>query len=531
MAQVQPALEDRWEAPIQLILKGGVVPQDALHVTALLEMGGWNDRRAREEFGFADLFEMGEELYRQIRARVSAHTFAGEDPVPWYKWVSMGITYYLRGLMFAMPMVISIVAMLTLRYSLWSYEDFGPDKATSIAIATMCSFLVTGGFTQAVARRGLFYISQKEYSLARRSTVRMILAGMVVAVAIAVLLSLLNVIVPFFPWSVIAYVVPYYLFLSLLWLSITVLYMMRQELIFTAITAGGIGAVWLLFKKFQWDIVVAQMISLGTSTVISLLIGFWLFKRQERRSDAGTGEAQMPRWSQVSRLLVPYFLFGVLYFGFLYLDRLLAWSVPAEVHPYPIWFEGRYELGLDWAILTLVMPMGLLELFINVFAKRLEHWQGAVPAAQWRSFNKRFQSAYLWQLGAMAVLATAGGIFVWLFTVQWKLPGSLRTDLFASAETRFVFVFGTIAYIFVSTGLLNSLMLFSLNYPWPAVRAMGLAVIADLIIGFLASRMVAGHLELAVLGLLAGAILFCVSSSLSVYKVLSKLDYMLYRSV
>lgn len=521
--------DDRWEQALEVVMRGGVMPHDPLHVTALLEMGGYNDRRAREEFGYGDLFEMGEEIFQRAQSHYCARSAPPADPVPWYRWISMGAIYYLRGIMFAMPMVVSVLAMLRLRYSLWSYEDFGPHRATGIALGTMLSFLVTGGFTQSMARRGLFYLSQREYSLARRSTIILMFGGMAVSVAAGLAFGLINLLIPFFPWDMLAFAAPYYLFLCLLWLAITILYMMKQELLFTAITAGGIAAVWYLFEGLQWPIEQAHMVGLGTSTTISLVLALWLFRRYERRPDAGFGDAQMPRWSQVARGLVPYFAFGLLYFGFLYLDRLLAWSVPGEVHPAPIWFDGKYELGLDWAILTLVIPMGLLELFINVFARRLELWLPATPASQWWRFNQRFQAAYRHQLIFLLLFSTAGGWLIWYTVGPMKAFGLLRTEVFVSPVTEQVFILGTIAYVFVTLGLLNSLILFSLNHPWPAIRAISAALMTDLMVGFILSRQIS--VAFAAAGLLAGAVVFAVLSTLWVHRELGRLDYLVYRTV
>lgn len=531
MTQGRTGLTDRpdWKQAIELVMQSGQPPADGLHVTALLEMSGYSDQRARAQFGFRDLFEMGEALFHQIQRRIATRAIPMPDPLPWYRWIGLGFIYFLRGIMFAAPMVVSVFAMLLLRFSLWSYEAFGPEPATGIALATMGSFLVTGGFTQAIARRGLFYVSQKEFSLARRTSVRLMFTGLALSVLLGVFVLALNFVIPFFPQRLLIFAAPYYFFLCLLWLTITILYMLRQELIFTAITGAGIVAVWYLFAHKRWlGIVEAQLVGLGLSTAVSLAVAYWLFRRYEQRPDAGVGDAELPRWSQVARALVPYFLFGILYFAFLFLDRLLAWSVPSEVHPYPIWFLGDYELGLDWAILTLVFPLGLLELIINVFVKRLEHWIARTPADEWHLFNQQFRRTYLAQQLVMVVVASVGAWLVWLALGPLQAFGWLDVRIFSSDVTFFVFWVGTIAYVFVSVGLLNCLLLFSLNDPWPAVRAVAIALVADLLVGFLLSRQV--HYAWASVGLLAGSLVFAWVSMRQAIAMLGRLDYMLYRS-
>jgi hypothetical protein len=522
--------EQRWETALGIVLQGGQIPHDHLHVTAILEMAGYNDRRAQQEFGYNDLFDMGEELFRQAQARVSVRKAEKMQWFAWHHWLWLGFIYFLRGLMFAMPMVVSVFAMLKVRYSLWSSVEFGSEQATGIALGTMGSFFVTGGFTQAMARRGLFYISQREYTLARRTSLRLMVVGMGVSILAGFGFGLLNLVIPFFPMRLISFAAPYYFFLCLLWLTITILYMLQQELLFTTITAAGIALVGYLFQYRHWvSIQRAQMIGLGSSTLVSLILAIWLFRRYERRADAGSGDNQFPRWSQVVRALVPYFVFGALYFFFLYLDRLLAWSAPSDFHPLPIWFDGPYELGLDWAILTLVAPLGLLELFINLFMKRLDHEVTVTPGVNWEHFNRRFQKLYVKQLVVLLVMSAISGWLVWLVIGPLKAFGYLDVQVFDAPVTQFVFFIGAIAYVFLSIGLMNCLTLFSLNDPWPAVRSIGIAILVNLLVGFLLSREIAS--KYAVIGLLVGSIVFAAVGSIQVYRQLGRLDYILYRSV
>lgn len=531
MSQVQADGRDRrWEQVLRLALEHDGPLHDTLHVTALLEKAGWSDRRASQEFGYDDLFAMAEEVYWQANARVTRSTTAGPDPYPWYRWIFMGLIYFLRGMIFAMPMIISVFAMLQLRYSLWSYVDFDVERATGIAIGTIASFLVTGGFGQAIARRGLFYISMKEFALSRQTTMRFMIAGMMVSLLVAAAVLVINLLFPFFSWRLLSHAAPYYLFLCLLWLTITILYMMQREVLFTAITAAGIATVWFLYGYKNWlPIQQAQMVGLGLSTVVSLAVALFLFSRAELRTDAGSGEVTLPRWSQVSLALLPFFVFGILYFSFLFLDRVMAWSVPAENHPYPIWFLGDYELGLDWAILTLVTPLGILELFINLFSKRVEYWQARTRGIHWPAFNLRFRRTYVVQVLLLIVLSSISAFVIWMVIAKYNGFNLFGVTIYSAGVTDHVFRWSATAYVFVAVALLNCLMLFCLNVPWPAVRSVSWALLVNVVVGFLCSRFF--HYSDAVFGLLAGSVVFAALSSRELIRYLTKLDYVLYRSL
>ena len=84
-------------------------------------------------------------------------------------------------------MAISIAAMLTLKFSLWSYQYLSLEQATSIAIGTILSFVLVGGFTQAIASSG-FSLIQGYYKLARKNTFIFIGIGFVFCVFFSILI-------------------------------------------------------------------------------------------------------------------------------------------------------------------------------------------------------------------------------------------------------------------------------------------------------------------------------------------------------
>jgi hypothetical protein len=55
---------------------------DPLQIAAALESDGVNDRIAREEYGFADVFELAEELYRRVPLRLPETIDPSSEPLP-----------------------------------------------------------------------------------------------------------------------------------------------------------------------------------------------------------------------------------------------------------------------------------------------------------------------------------------------------------------------------------------------------------------------------------------------------------------
>ena len=49
--------------------------------------------------------------------------------------------------------------------------------------------------------------------------------------------------------------------------------------------------------------------------------------------------------------MAPYFAYGLVYFSFLFADRIMAWTGRADYRQYFFWFQADYEVGLNWALL------------------------------------------------------------------------------------------------------------------------------------------------------------------------------------
>ena len=116
----------------------------------------------------SDVFDLALEIFNVIKEDVNFSSFQENKTYTFMHKLGIMVKGFIRGAIFALPMAISVLSMLTLRFSLWSYEYLSVELATCIAIGTIFSFLTVGGFMQAIARRGFLYISQGYYNLARK---------------------------------------------------------------------------------------------------------------------------------------------------------------------------------------------------------------------------------------------------------------------------------------------------------------------------------------------------------------------------
>ncbi|MFZ5436066.1 MAG: hypothetical protein ACOZCF_07110 [Bacillota bacterium] len=508
------------------VLKRSVSPRDPYEVAALLESMGWTDEQAASAFGREDVFGLARDVFELCTQSVTTRPVAKEPRLSFFAVLWNYVNGYLRGMMFAMPMAVSIFTVLTIRYSLWSYVYFSVEVATAIALGTIGSLLVTGGFCQAIARRGLMYVTQNEYNLARRFSFLAIRLGLIVVILVGLAVFIFNLIFTVFPMKMMSICLYYYFFLSCLWLTIAVLYMLRRELLFTGMIVLGIVMVFLMHEYLKMDIMVSQAIGLSAAAILAVVVVSWLFRRYERPVEPGIEVPPIPRTSIVVYTVMPYFVYGFLYFALLCTDRIVAWSANSVFMPYLIWFRGQYELGLDWALLALILPMGVVEVLINNFWFNVPVKQKSFSASNTARFNRVQVSAYYRQRALYGAIAVLSGLLVYLGTRFLETSGILDLYLFSDRVTYFVFTWGIVGYVFLTAGLLNALYLFSLSRPEPVVRATAYGVAANLSVGFVLSRIVEYHW--AVLGLVAGAAVFFAFTTVYAVKSLGALDYYLY---
>jgi hypothetical protein len=511
------------------VLDKHLQPEDQYEVAALIESMGWNDARVAEVFGAEDVFELAELLWRKMQQRTSFTPFAKVKGYTLREIILELVRNFLRGVIFALPMALSVLSMLTLRFSLWSYENLTVDLATAIGIGTILSFITVGGFTQAIARRGFFYVIQGYYNMARRVTFYFIRMGFVVCIVICVLIYLFNTIIQVLPVYLLSVAILFYFFLNAIWLSVTVMYILKKELAFTGLLTVGIGIVYAITRIWGIEnIIAAQLIALGLISFSSIVLVAYYFRKAEQKGEKGIAP-KLPKMSVTIYSTVPYFVYGFLYFAFLYIDRVLAWSTnDPNFMPFFVLFRGYYELGLDFALLVLILPMGISEVILNKLMLDIEKSQKAYWGFEAEKMNRFYVRQYLSRLVTTSGISVLSAVLVYLVThyVTTHFPSPVGKIIITNPITRSVFFWALIAYIFVAIALMNAVILFALSQPKRAIQCMWPALACNLGVGFVCTRWF-GY-EYAVVGLIAGALIFLLLSIKHVIAVLSKLDYYLY---
>lgn len=532
LAPSAPVHDDLIEELVDFVHETVGLPMDTWAVAATLESRGLRDVDAIERYGAKSIFHLAESIYPAIQQRGLESLAEESRPKPDVLKVTRRflrfVHLYAKGLIFALPMAGQIIAVLVLRYSLWAWLDFDNLTATLVAIGTVGSFLVTGGLVQAVGREGTFYRGQENAILLDRCMRLLVVGGAALAVAVAALALLSNLLFPFFAWRQLGIVLTYFLLLSPLWLALAVLYMLEDHVIILGATLLGTGVVHLVMQTTDWGIVPSHVLGLLSANGVAVAWSWLRIRRMKRTVDPKYRQSRLPRPAVLLHIVEPYLLYGICYFTLLFVDRLVAWSASDYPLPLIIWFRTPYELGMDWALFSLVFTIAILEFTIHEFSATIipkEQWLAGRAHARFSADYGRFYRRQVKSLAVGAVLS---------ITVTFLAVSSLRrydyimevNDFFASPVTYFVFFGASVGYSILAFGLLNALFFFSLSQPWVVVRAIAPALVVDLAVGFVASRAI-GY-EYAVLGLVAGATVFAVRSWASARELFAKLDFYYY---
>ena len=514
-------MSKRLEELYKAITKDRGEPLDFWEVAALLEVYGIRDIDAKEEYGFDDVFAMAKELfkYKNIKQYPTATLITQEIP-PLKQRI---IHNYLRGLAFAIPIFIQIIATLIFGFALWSNIMIDEATATIMAFGTFLAMIVTGGPAQIIGRKGLYYLKMNEYVLAAKSIRVLYLVGFAKIVFLSLLFFIFNSLFKVFEHNFFPPFILTFFLLSVLFLSVSVYYVFEEYGKIALFFLLGVFIVvpihYILGVTFPW----AQFVALA---LLDLIIIYFGFKKlyNLKKSTPSEGEL-LPRTSMLIYTLMPFFLYGVFYFLFLVLDKLIEWNVYALDRGFFIWFDVEYEIGTDLALIVLVLLMGVLEVVVYEFLYTLNEKVMSYSLWQVEEFNRYFERFYKRVNRLFTIFAIVTIMVVYIIVKVLSLYVSVDRLPFTQVS-EYVFIGSAIAYAFLTSGLMNTLILFSFSRQKIVVQAIMVAVAADFCIGVIVANIINPYL--AVVGLLIGSIAFWFITYNYMKKVFKNLDYYYY---
>lgn len=514
-------------------------PLNVWAVAATIESLGIREIDARQDYGFESIFDLAEQIYSDINKEKAGKGSLQQtigvpklDDSSFWEELTLFLHQYSKGLLFSLPMLSQIAAIFIFRYSLWAWLDFNEAQATAVALGTIGAFVLTGGFIQIMGRSATQYIREENYTLAKKVTQKTVMLGIACITGATVLFYLINVLIPFYPQSMMRLGLTYMFLISLLMLGSAVLYALERRISILVIILLGTAIVIYNMDGLSLGIYYSQWIALLATTFLLFGYAYFYLWVKTRKNKNNHSKYFLPNAEVSYYINYRYFIYGAVYFAFLFLDRLLAWSAGESPPPFIIWFNTPYELGMDWAILSLVFSIAVLEYSVHSFSKKILRLQKKADFSQIKAFNQYYNGFYLKQLGilfGMGILSVVITYFSVTYLIEVANIGKhvpeIR-DFFANPMTTKVFWIASISYLFLNVGLLHCLFFFTLNKVKYALYAIVLAFAVNLAVGFVCSRIIA--LEYATLGLLAGSLTFAIVSGWLVQRFFKNLDYYYY---
>lgn len=270
----------------------------------------------------------------------------------------------------------------------------------------------------------------------------------------------------------------------------------------------------------------AQFIALVIINILLFILVVLKIRRLKEKNTISEGE-EIPRASMLFYSLITFYLYGFFYFVFLITDRIIAWSTYVPAKPYFIWFNVPYELGLDWALIVLILMMGFTEISIYEFLYRINDLVVKYKYKDYKEFNREIRNFFtkfniVYLIFAIVIILLTYYTTYWLYHF-WHIR---YLSNFFNGYTPYVFWVSAISYTFMVNGLMNVLFIFSFSRQNFSINAIAIAVVLNIFIGLILSRMLG--LEYAVLGLLIGSLVFWVISFNYTVKMLRKMEYYYY---
>ena len=507
------------------ITKNKGKPLNHWELTALLETYGLRDVDAQNEYGVSSLFVLARSLLpfinRKKEYKVRSIQTIKEKNI--YKRATQN---YTKGLAFAIPMLIQIIFTLVVGYALWSSMSADSAKATAISLGTFAALIITGGSAQAIGRKGLFYLKLGEKELARNVSFVLLAFGVLLIFLLFIFLTFTNFFFNIFPLDIYTVAIVYYLLLSLFFLSLSIFYIFEDYVSIVLLTSLGLLFVYIFHTVLKFQLQDAQIYGLIILNIIVMVVVYVKLIRLKDKSGLKEG-ANLPKPSILFYSLLPYYAYGTFYFSFLIIDRIIAWSTDSIYNPYVIWFNVSYELGLDWALISLILMMGVTEVSIAEFMYRINNRVVEIKYHNAKEFSKEIYSFFT----KFSIIFTLFSFFVSVsvFFLIYLLALNLELEfleIFLTQPTIFIFAVASVSYFLLVNSLMNILLMFSLSRHHVPVKSIGYALFINVFVGMVLSR--AFGYEYAVIGLLAGAFVLWFITFIEIKSMIKNLDYYYY---
>lgn len=382
--------------------------------------------------------------------------------------------------------------------------------------------MLTGPFVQSLGYLGPYFAEPGRHRLVTRVTAAHVALGLGALGLCAAVVSLADAAFGWYDRRTLAAGLVYFGLAGGVALASAVLYMLKQYIAMLIATAAGIAVVGLVLDGAGLGIYAAHWLGMGATIVIEATWGAAVLARRSSRTSPELRSAHSPPARVLVALVAPYAAYGAAYYVFFFVDRLAAWS--AGAHGLPFTFRAEYEVGLDWALFSVVPALAMLEVTVYSFSERLASAGRRFRASDVAQHNRALREFYWRHLKLVALLLVAGSALVLAAGALASAGGLTKLDEhFTSRTTLAVYAFALAGYWLLVWALFSGLFLLFLGRPRLLLEAIAPALVIAVIVAFTLSRTL--PYWTAVVGLVAGALVFGVLAARHALRVLREVDY------
>jgi hypothetical protein len=485
---------------------------DPWEIVAIVEALGYTDKTIETEFGCPNALILGQFIYRQRHQFPFADAGNNNTKISakLSDEINIFITQFSQSFVYTIPFII----LLILNYlPVDKKVDILPPELNSLfGFVTMASLITSSGFVQMISRRGLFYIGLKDPIQANRICTPILLMG----IFTTILLSSIGIIFGFYQgiaadkYIIIAGI--YYLVLSTIWMLFAIVGLQYRFAAPTILI--GITCCFFVFRVFFKLSALESQVATIAIAFISLAILSTSNRIKYRSIKPKFGKlVSLPQLSILIYLLVPYFFYGIVYFGFIFADRLVANIVSVGDYRLIPGNNLDYQDSMDLALLNLLLIVPLVE---YCSYKLIIYWYDRakyMTLAEANSLPWELQKKY-WALLSRILL---------YFGLLMSITIVLLSILQRSQSDNILTIVAGIGYLLFAIGLFNTVILLSLNRLHDVLGILATAMSIDFISGYLLSSLFG--IYFAAIGLIVGAMFFAVSSTKKTLKAIDRAEY------
>jgi hypothetical protein len=494
---------------------GGAGTQPFLHareVAALLESLGYNDRSAKA-LGYASIFPYAEDLFSGLQYHTPSETaLAPRDKRrPGLSELRHGLSKFSLSLAYAVPWI----ALLALEYLRPDALSVPPELGGALSLALIASLVAMGGFIQMISRSAGFYYSLKEPGLARRTCMKLLNVGLTASLLLGVLGMVIGAYFHVFSGRYLLFAAINFVALSMLWMCCAIL------------SIQGLG--WCVPLVFLTSALICVFMKSVAGTGNTLLLTLWPLTAVLsvltpvvagfRRAEEGFTEARKivhPRFGVLSISLLPFFLYGLFYFSFLFADRLTAGSAVPWVSGLSFGIDPAYKRGMDLVLLAFLITAALVEYLSDSFLRFWRRLAKELAQTNRSELVERLQRRHWKTISVILAVFVLVSLAAWLFFSRLSFA-PLSSQLLQTT------LLGGLGYLMLSIALFEMVILSSINSTAIAAVAAALGLMVNLVTGYALSHL--WGVQYAAAGLLAGSAVLLWTCNAGVRQVLRRPDY------